>query len=89
MFTSRYREELPDGQALVDNFVDAFLAYCPNGTFAGDVVYVNYGTVDDFAILTDDGSEYQTDLSDKICMARYGAVSWQSFYFKLTTVNLV
>ena len=47
------------------------------GTFTGDIVYVNYGDISDFDELVDDPASefFFPDLSDKICMMRYGKVS--------------
>lgn len=45
-----------------------FLAYTATGNVSGSVVYVNYGTLQDFQWLVDNG----VDLKDKIALARYG-----------------
>lgn len=70
--TCSVRENLED---LDENFVDAYLAYAPNGTVEGEVVYVHFGMVEDFDLLTaDETSEYYTNVTGKICMARYGRI---------------
>ncbi len=37
-------------------------------------MFVNYGDVPDFDDISDPESEFYVDLSDKICMMRYGMV---------------
>lgn len=72
-YTSRNREEFPD-MTLDSDFVDGYLGFSPEGYWEGNVVYVNYGRVEDFAMLTNTTSDYYTDLKDMICMARYGKI---------------
>ncbi len=69
IFESEFREQ---GIDAAPNFVDSYLAYSPNDVVEGDLVYVNYGTVEDFEKLKE--AEFQTDVQDKICIARYGQV---------------
>ncbi len=38
-------------------------------------MFVNYGDVPDFDAISDPESEFYVDLSDKICMMRYGMVN--------------
>ncbi len=38
-------------------------------------MFVNYGDVPDFDDISDPESEFYVDLSDKICMMRYGMVN--------------
>ena len=71
IFTTSYQE---DGLGSAQGFVDGYLAYSKAGQAEGQLVYVNYGTKEDFELLTNPG-KYNTDLSDKICIARYGSVS--------------
>lgn len=70
--TTRHREDF--GTNNVTDFVDAFLAYTPAGDArpaAGEaVVYVNYGTVQDFEELANLG----IDVTGRIAMMRYGAI---------------
>ena len=56
------------------NFIDAYLAYSPAGVAVGDIVYVNYGSKGDFELLSDEASEYFTNVTGKICIARYGQI---------------
>lgn len=71
-FTSQHKEkELREGDAH-DNFVDAFLAYTPNATVEGQLVYINYGRVEDFRELED--KHGQDFINGTICMMRYGKI---------------
>ncbi len=45
--------------------------YCMTHRLQGPLVYVNYGTINDFLYLTQNLS---MDLSNHICMARYGQI---------------
>lgn len=54
------------------NFVDAFLAYAKPGIVQGDVVYTNYGRIEDYELLLDPESEFFTNVTNKICLTRYG-----------------
>ena len=49
--------------------MDAFLSYTLPGNVEGDIVYVNFGRLEDYDFLV---SNQSVDFSDKICMARYG-----------------
>ncbi len=69
LFQSVYREQ---GIEAAPNFVDAYLGYSPAGTVQGDLVYVNYGTTEDFELLTKPGGEYETNVTGRLCIARYG-----------------
>ena len=73
-FTSNHSEVYPGGSQLPDNFVDGFLAYSPRGQVGGEVVYCNYADVNDFDLLNDVDSEYFTNTTGKICMARFGKI---------------
>ncbi len=72
-FTSKYREII-EGVDLDSEFVDGFLAFSPPGTFTGQVVYVNYGRTEDYELISNPQSQYYTDTTDKICIARYGKI---------------
>uniref|UniRef100_A0A0B7B352 Aminopeptidase NAALADL1 n=1 Tax=Arion vulgaris TaxID=1028688 RepID=A0A0B7B352_9EUPU len=48
-----------------------FNAYSPAGIASGDLVYVNYGTLEDFEYLT---KNLSLDLSGKIVIIRYGKI---------------
>lgn len=71
VFESHNREDIPD---LDGNFVDAFLAYAPSGQVKGNIVYVNYGRVEDFELLSDPEGSYFTNVQGNICLARYGEI---------------
>lgn len=69
-FTSRHKEdEVRDGDDHPD-FVHAFNGYAPAGDVVGDLVYVNYGRVEDLKQLLDLG----VSVTGKICIARYGKI---------------
>uniref|UniRef100_A0A1I8ENG1 PA domain-containing protein n=1 Tax=Wuchereria bancrofti TaxID=6293 RepID=A0A1I8ENG1_WUCBA len=59
------QEQQNDPRALV-----YWAAYSANGTVIGPVVYVNYGTIDDYKRLY----KYGISLKGKIALCRYGAV---------------
>ena len=40
----------------------------------GELVYVNYGSKEDFEQLADMSSKYYTDVKNKICIVRYGNI---------------
>ncbi|XP_023326545.1 N-acetylated-alpha-linked acidic dipeptidase-like protein [Eurytemora carolleeae] len=66
VFRSHFKEEGVDHP----NFVHAFNAYSKSGTVSGLPLYVNYGSVDDFQLLKNNGTEFK----GKVCIARYGKV---------------
>ena len=71
-FTSQHKEkELRKGDDHPD-FVHAFNAFSPAGTVEGDLVFVNYGRIEDFQQLEDLG--YEEIIKGKICIARYGKI---------------
>merc|ERR1719400_1696355 len=70
LYESVYQEE----NLRLENFIDAYLAYSPAGEVTGQLVYVNYGSKEDFELLADDSSEYYTNVTGKICITRYGQV---------------
>nr|XP_039258723.1 putative N-acetylated-alpha-linked acidic dipeptidase [Styela clava] len=51
--------------------VNPFNAYSANGNPEGDIVYVNYGTIQDFLFINNTKS---IDLTGKICISRYGKI---------------
>lgn len=65
VFRSSFREDFEDD--LGDDFVDAFVAYSPEGTVRGNIVYVNYGRVEDFEEI-----ESFNLTEGNICLIRYG-----------------
>ena len=70
LYESVYQEENLE----IENFIDAYLAYSPAGEVTGQLVYVNYGSKQDFELLADDYSEYYTNVTGKICITRYGQI---------------
>ena len=74
IYTTSYQEDGLGLNRFFQGFVDGYLAYSKAGQAEGQLVYVNYGTKEDFELLANPG-QYNTDLSDKICIARYGSVS--------------
>lgn len=50
--------------------IPTFLGYAANGNVTAEYVYVNYGTIDDFAALAKAG----VDVKGKIAVARYGSI---------------
>ena len=71
LYESVYQEE---NLRKSENFIDAYLAYSPDGQVTGQLVYVNYGSKQDFELLADDSSEYYTNVTGKICITRYGQI---------------
>ncbi|SCV04554.1 LAMI_0H17062g1_1 [Lachancea mirantina] len=53
-----------------DDLVPAFHGYSASGNVTGEYVYVNYGTKDDFKLL----SEVGVSVEGKIAIARYGGI---------------
>ena len=67
---------IPEDVEIQEHFIDAFLAYSAAGEVQGDLVYVNYGTIEDFELLADESNtDYYTNVTGKICIVRYGRVS--------------
>lgn len=52
------------------NKVPAFLGYGANGNVTANYIFANYGTVDDFQLLVDQG----VDIKGKIVIMRYGKI---------------
>ncbi|KAH9503273.1 Glutamate carboxypeptidase 2 [Bulinus truncatus] len=52
--------------------VISYSAFSPPGNFMGDIVYVNYGTIEDFQFLA---TNLSLNLTNKIVMARSGKIS--------------
>jgi len=50
--------------------IPTFNGYAPTGNVTAEVVYVNYGSIDDFTYLKEQGIE----LEGKIAIARYGSI---------------
>ena len=75
IWRSQYQEvNLHEGDDHED-FVHSFLAYSAAGKAEGEVVYVNYGTKEDFEFITSNpSSHYYTNVTGKICLIRYGQI---------------
>lgn len=71
-FTSKHKEEEIRKGDDHPNFVHAFNAYAPAGDVEGQLVYVNYGRIEDLKELEDLAGE--DFLKGKICIARYGKI---------------
>ncbi|XP_071510701.1 N-acetylated-alpha-linked acidic dipeptidase 2-like [Diadema antillarum] len=66
------REEAPLEKGDLNNkTVPPFNAYAANGTVEGELVYVNYGRIEDFQKLT---NELRVDVAGKVAIARYGKI---------------
>ncbi|KAL3532543.1 hypothetical protein ACH5RR_006064 [Cinchona calisaya] len=67
------RQEIYDGDSYDDvanEVLPTFFGYAKSGTVAGPVVYVNYGLVEDYAVL----KEMKVNVSGNIVLARYGEI---------------
>lgn len=74
IFESKFREDkLHEGDDHVD-FVDSFLAYSAAGEAVGEVVYVNYGTKEDFDLISNVTGDFYVNVTGKICIVRYGQI---------------
>lgn len=69
VWRSRHQETV-SGEDSHPNFIHAFNAYSPKGDVSGELVYVNYGSVEDLQLL----EELGVDIKGKIAIARYGKV---------------
>nr|XP_009859433.1 putative N-acetylated-alpha-linked acidic dipeptidase [Ciona intestinalis] len=68
---SQRKELVIDPEQNDPDVVDPFNAYSAAGEPEGDIVYVNYGTIDDFIYLN---RTMLIDFHNKICIARYGSI---------------
>lgn len=59
-----------DPTSVGNDTVPTFLGYGANGNVTAQYVYINYGTIEDFAWLEENG----IDLTGKIAVARYGHI---------------
>ena len=50
--------------------IPTFNGYAPSGNVTSEVVYVNYGSIDDYSVLQENG----IDVKGKIALARYGSI---------------
>ncbi|CAH1792640.1 unnamed protein product [Owenia fusiformis] len=69
IYTASVTEKVLDKQQERSDIVPPFLAYAKNGTVEGELVYANYGSIDDFKKLTDD---LGVNVTGKIAIVRYG-----------------
>uniref|UniRef100_A0A0K2TTW2 Nacetylatedalphalinked acidic dipeptidase 2like [Strongylocentrotus purpuratus] n=1 Tax=Lepeophtheirus salmonis TaxID=72036 RepID=A0A0K2TTW2_LEPSM len=70
VFESRHMETPLHEDDQHPNFIHAFNAYAPAGDVTGDLVYVNYGRVEDLQYLEKIG----VSIEGKICISRYGKI---------------
>ncbi|XP_062983240.1 putative N-acetylated-alpha-linked acidic dipeptidase isoform X1 [Elgaria multicarinata webbii] len=71
IFNTSLFEPPPPGYEDVENIVPPFSAFSAQGTPEGDLVYVNYGSIEDFHRLE---REMGINCSGKIVIARYGKI---------------
>jgi len=70
VFTSNHKEKVLREEDEDENFVHAFNGYSPAGDVTGELVYVNYGRVEDIQKL----DELGVSLKGKIAISRYGKI---------------
>ncbi len=70
--------EIPEDPDSGDDGLPVYNAYSADGDVTGDLVYVNYGTPEDYAVL----DELGIDVAGKIVIARYGR-SWRGIKPKM------
>uniref|UniRef100_H2YB01 glutamate carboxypeptidase II n=1 Tax=Ciona savignyi TaxID=51511 RepID=H2YB01_CIOSA len=68
---SQRKELVIDEEQNDPNVVDPFNAYSPPGEPEGELVYVNYATIEDFIALN---RTHNISTVDKICISRYGSI---------------
>jgi len=69
-WTSRHKEEVLRQEDVHPDFIHAFNAYTPNADVMGELVFVNYGRVEDLQELEKLG----VDLRGKIAISKYGKI---------------
>ena len=69
-FTSKHQEDVLRPEDEHKNFIHAFNAFAPKGDVTGELVYVNYGRVEDIQKL----AELGVNLQGKIAISRYGKI---------------
>ena len=67
-FTSKHKEDVLRAEDEHPDFIHAFNAFAPAGNVTGELVYVNYGRVEDIQKLEQLG----VNLTGKIAISRYG-----------------
>ncbi|KAG1656999.1 N-acetylated-alpha-linked acidic dipeptidase 2 [Nymphon striatum] len=70
LFESQHKEKTLRPEDEHPNFIHAFNSYSPAGDIKGDLVYVNFGRVEDFDALKEMG----VSVEGKICIMRYGKI---------------
>lgn len=70
--------EIPEDPDSGDDGLPVYNAYSADGDVTGDLIYVNYGTPEDYAVL----DELGIDVAGKIVIARYGR-SWRGIKPKM------
>ncbi|KAG1683673.1 N-acetylated-alpha-linked acidic dipeptidase 2 [Nymphon striatum] len=70
LFESQHKEKTLRPEDEHPNFIHAFNSYSPAGDIKGDLVYVNFGRVEDFDALEEMG----VSVEGKICIMRYGKI---------------
>jgi len=68
-WVSQHQEDVK-GEDAHPNFIHAFNAYAPAGDVTGELIYVNYGRIEDIIRLEDLG----VSLKGKIAISRYGKI---------------
>ncbi|KAK3578650.1 hypothetical protein CHS0354_002952 [Potamilus streckersoni] len=71
VFTSAFVEKPLDADGNQSDIIPPYNAFTPAGIAEGELVYVNYGQIEDFMFLRDNLS---IDVTDKIVIARYGKI---------------
>jgi len=69
-FTSKHKEDVLRPEDEHEQFIHAFNAFAPAGDVSGELVYVNYGRIEDINMLEELGVE----LTGKIAISRYGKI---------------
>lgn len=69
-FTSKHKEDVLRPEDEHPEFLHAFNAFAPSGDVSGELVFVNFGRVEDIQMLKDLG----VNLTGKIAISRYGKI---------------
>lgn len=69
-FVSKHEEDVLRKEDAHENFIHAFNAYAPAGDVSGELVYVNYGRIEDIQRL----EELGVSLKGRIALSRYGKI---------------
>ncbi|KAK3585562.1 hypothetical protein CHS0354_022972, partial [Potamilus streckersoni] len=71
IFTSAFVEKALDDDGNQSDIIPPYNSWAPAGVAEGDLVYVNYGQIEDFMFLKNNMS---IDVTNKIVIARYGKI---------------